>query len=322
MNQRDTIIKLTKEGHSEKVIEENLKIMFGLQAYSRKTIYKWFTLTKLGKENEPNEKPGPKADDQLICRIQQVLDEYPYASTRQIADTLHENESTIYRYLTRELGRVYKHSKWLPHCLNEKQKIERMKQSKELFEILKKCQKQSWRSIITGDQSWFKMQYDHSGAWLLPDDDNPEMNGSKISIARIMVTIIWGVNGFYIIDLLPHGTSYNSDYFIDNILSPLNSIKGQIWSETTKRYLWLHLDNSKVHNSMKSNAKYGEYGLKRTPHPPYSPDLALSDFYLFGFLKDKLKGQKFTSPDQLKEAIIEILSSISRDEKNVFLKIG
>lgn len=111
MNQRDTIIKLTEEGHSEKEIEENLKIMFGLQAYSRKTIYKWFTLTKLGKENEPNENPGREADDQIICRIQQVLDEYPYASTRQIADTLHENESTIYRYLTRELGRVYKHSK-------------------------------------------------------------------------------------------------------------------------------------------------------------------------------------------------------------------
>ena len=44
-----------------------------------------------------------------------------------------------------------------------------MKQSKELFEMLIKCQKQSWRSIITG-------------AWLLPDDDNPEMDGSKISI--------------------------------------------------------------------------------------------------------------------------------------------
>ena len=104
MNQRDTIIKFTKEVHSEKEIEEYLKIQFGLQAYSRKTIYKQFNLTKLGKENGPNEKPGPKADDQLICRITQVLDEFPYASTRQIADILNEKESTIYRYPTYLIG--------------------------------------------------------------------------------------------------------------------------------------------------------------------------------------------------------------------------
>ena len=63
------------------------------------TIYKWVTLSKLGKENEPNEKQGQKADDQLICRIIQVLDEFPHAYTRQITDILNENESTIYRYI-------------------------------------------------------------------------------------------------------------------------------------------------------------------------------------------------------------------------------
>ena len=44
-----------------------------------------------------------------------------------------------------------------------------------------------------------------------------------------------------------------------------------------------------------------------------------SDFYLFGVIKDKLKDHKFKSPDELKEAIIEILHSISQDErKRVF----
>jgi hypothetical protein len=28
--------------------------------------------------------------------------------------------------------------------------------------------------------------------------------------------------------------------------------------------------------------------MKRAPHPPYSPDLAPCDFYLFGYVKDRL----------------------------------
>lgn len=319
MNQRDFIIKLAKEGHDEKEIEEQLKIMFGQQAYKHTAIYKWMALTSLGKEDAPKEKPGPKPDEQLILRISQILLEYPFASIREIAEDLKESPSIIYRYLTSELGRVFKFSRWLPHSLSEPQKFERMVQSSLLLNVLESCKKQSWRNIITGDQSWFKMQYGHKGAWLLPEDDSPEMDGSQISIEKVMVTIIWGVNGFYIVDLLPQKTRYTSQYFINNILTQLNEKKIEIWSEARKRKLWLHLDNCRVHNSFDSSQKYDEYGFKRTPHPPYSPDIAPSDFYLFGYVKDRLKGKKFSSPEDLKDAIIEILNSISRDKrKDVF----
>jgi histone-lysine N-methyltransferase SETMAR len=36
-------------------------------------------------------------------------------------------------------------------------------------------------------------------------------------------------------------------------------------------------------------------------HPPYSPDLAFSDFHLFGPLKEHLGGQKFYMDDELKQ---------------------
>ena len=46
--------------------------------------------------------------------------------------------------------------------------------------------------------------------------------------------------------------------FIEIILRQLNAIKGQIWSETSKRNLWLLLDNCKVQNSVING-----YGLKK-----------------------------------------------------------
>ncbi|XP_071109085.1 protein GVQW3-like [Haliotis cracherodii] len=44
-------------------------------------------------------------------------------------------------------------------------------------------------------------------------------------------------------------------------------------------------------------------GFKVLPHPPYSPDLAPSDFFLFPNLKKKLCGRHFWSDDELTTAV-------------------
>ena len=64
-----------------------------------------------------------------------------------------------------------------------------------------------------------------------------------------------------------------------------------------------------------------KYGFKRAPHIAYLLDLAPSDFFLFGYMKEKLKGCSLKSLDDLKEKIYEILSKISREfRKSVFEK--
>jgi hypothetical protein len=49
-------------------------------------------------------------------------------------------------------------------------------------------------------------------------------------------------------------------------------------------------------------------------HPRYSPDLAPSDFWLFGYVKTSLVGQTFNEPEQLLEAITEFLNEIQLPE--------
>ena len=259
--------------------------------------------------------PGPKVDEQLLIRIQQAFEEQPYASIREIADNLHESISTVWRYVTQRLGRVFKASRWVPHLLTEEQKLKRVHDSQALYEVLIQCQSRQFRNILTGDQSWFSFTYGMKGAWVMPEDDNPEFDGSKISSNKIMVTVIWGVNGIYLVDFLEEGYHFNSTYFIEHILLPLHEMSCDIWTESSKRKIWLHLDNCKVHNSKAAMKKYDELGFKRTPHPPYSPDLAPSDFFLFGYTKDKLKGRTFKSREALEEEISDIFENISREKK-------
>ena len=58
----------------------------------------------------------------------------------------------------------------------------------------------------------------------------------------------------------------------------------------------LHLDNCRVDNSKKSNEWYNKNGVVRMLHPPYSQDLAPSDYFLFGYEKEKLSRLTFNSP--------------------------
>ena len=55
------------------------------------------------------------------------------------------------------------------------------------------------------------------------------------------------------------------------------------------------------------------------PHPSYSPDLAPSDSYLFGMLKNEFEGIRFENDDELEDAIKEEFPKIQKEElKSVF----
>lgn len=43
-------------------------------------------------------------------------------------------------------------------------------------------------------------------------------------------------------------------------------------------------------------------------HPPYSPDLAPSDFFLFGYLRKLLESEEFNDKNEIFDRINEILN--------------
>ena len=185
----------------------------------------------------------------------------------------------------------------------------------KLFQLLQECQQDKYRTIITGDQSWFIYNYAPEGAWVLEDDNLPICQNPHHLIEKMMITIIWGVNGTYILDELPEGEHYNSEYFIEHILRPLNEQKQTILESRKKKTLWLHIDNCRVHNSKVTDQEMKILGIQRAPHPPYSPDLAPSDFFLFGYVKGKLRGSSFKTREELYNEIFSIINDISSQKR-------
>ena len=50
-----------------------------------------------------------------------------------------------------------------------------------------------------------------------------------------------------------------------------------------------------------------EYGFEILPHPPYAPDMASSDFYLFPKLKSHFCGTQYGSNEGMIEAVNECM---------------
>jgi transposase len=56
-----------------------------------------------------------------------------------------------------------------------------------------------------------------------------------------------------------------------------------------------------------------ENGLRLAPHPLYSPVLAPSDFFVFAYVKEHLKGIGFPSYEGLLDALGEVVTGIESE---------
>ena len=114
-----------------------------------------------------------------------------------------------------------------------------------------------------------------------------------------MTTVFWDSKGIILIDYKPAGTSITGEYYANVIKQLWVAIKEKRRGKLAAGVLLLH-DNAPVHRV--AQAAIRECKFEQLNHPPYSPDLAPSDYYLFRNLKSHLRGTRFRDDDELKAA--------------------
>jgi hypothetical protein len=77
--------------------------------------------------------------------------------------------------------------------------------------------------------------------------------------------------------------------------------------------LIIHADNARSHTAQKTLKYRRENRLEMAPHSSYLPDLAPSDFFLFGHVKHIFEGTEFLSEQTLLAAIQRALSDLTGD---------
>jgi histone-lysine N-methyltransferase SETMAR len=114
-----------------------------------------------------------------------------------------------------------------------------------------------------------------------------------------------------LIKILKKDRKFNTDDYIAEILEPLSQWRS-IEAAGNKRKLLVHANNVRPHTAKLSTQYFNENQMKSTPHPPYSPDLGPSDFYLFGNIKRCLAGLSFEDAHELLAAVEGVREGIEK----------
>jgi hypothetical protein len=97
--------------------------------------------------------------------------------------------------------------------------------------------------------------------------------------------------------------NFNSEYFTNEIMQPLVAKLFPGGKMPHASRLIMHLDNCRVHFSKHTQMLFDKNSIIHVPELSYSPNLAPSDFWLFGHMKSTLQGFKFEGPDDLLQGI-------------------
>jgi histone-lysine N-methyltransferase SETMAR len=181
-------------------------------------------------------------------------------------------------------------------------------------------QDRGWHDVVTLDESRFYYTTNHESIWLPADEKVPERERKTVKSKKLMVTIVWNPNGFHFIDVFPNGSKFNAKYYTNKILSRVSEWRQETRGGATRRLI-VHADNARPHTAAISTSFLEENGMMKAHHPPYSPDLGPSDFYLFGYIIRNLSGTSFDEGRELLSAIVDNLDFIEKATLNrVFLE--
>jgi len=110
-------------------------------------------------------------------------------------------------------------------------------------------------------------------------------------------TVFWDSRGIIFFDNLEKDQTITGIYvgaLLDRLKVEIDKKIAPIW----RKKALLHQDNARVPTCAVAMAKIVENKYKMLPLPPYPPDLAPCDYFLFPYLKKWLGGRRFTSNEE------------------------
>ncbi|KAJ4452219.1 hypothetical protein ANN_03737 [Periplaneta americana] len=124
-----------------------------------------------------------------------------------------------------------------------------------------------------------------------------------LSVRKVMCTVFWDRKGILLIDFLPRGETVNADHYCETLRKLRRAIQNKRRGMLIAEVVLLH-DNARPHTARRTAAALTEFGWELFDHPPYSPDLAPSDFHVFLHLRKFLSsGEHFGNDEELKTSV-------------------
>ena len=314
--ERAVIQYLHKKGLTPKDIHNDMVATLGKDAPSYAKMKSWVAEFKRGRQSlEDDPRPGRPvnvATPEMVNKVHDIIMIDRRVTERYIASTVGISQERVHSILTDDLEMRKLSARWVPRLLTVDQKHTRRTLSRTNLNLFEEDSANFLQRFVTMDETWVhhftpeaKQQ---SKQWKHPGSPLPKKAKTVPSAGKVMASVFWDADGILLIDYLQKGQTINGTYYASLPTQLREKIKIRGRGKLTKGE-----DHAPVHKSVIAMAAIYDCGYKLIEHPPYSPDLAPSDFHLFPKLKTAISGTHFQSYDDVIHAVDDFLNGQEKD---------
>ena len=305
-------------------IFSQLEDAYGKDCPCRRTIYNWIAVFKQGRQSVfDEERSGRPSEisDETREKCVSIVREDRRITTRKLVDALNVSKGSLQAIL-QEMGVRNLASRFIPRFLFAEMCENRLNCCRENLRLFEQHGEAFLRNIITQDETPLSLYVPESkresSEWKFPGErGSRKMRAGTSHRKCLMLSIFWDSRGVVLIDFAEKNVRLNSYYYSDLVSQCRHAQRKERGIP-----MWFLQDNGAIHKSAESMRVLEESGFDLLDHPPYSPDLAPSDFYLFRHMKRHLRGKQFVDAEDLKGEVHSFLDQQTQDFfKNAFSEL-
>ncbi|UYV65532.1 hypothetical protein LAZ67_3004611 [Cordylochernes scorpioides] len=254
---------------------------YGDAVMSRRRVFEWYKRFKEGREETAdNERSGRPSTSTTPEKVNKVLELVDSIDNQDILGVRRLNAVLVPKDLTLDQKNAQKETASL-----------NLEATTDDPELLKR--------VITGDETWIygfdSETTQQASECRFKNEQRPKKARKAPSKIKVMFTVFFDYQGIVHHEFQQQGSTITADSYL-GVLRRLREAIRQKRPELWRSKSWiLHHDNAPAHAALKISKFLQDHSTSVFPQPPYSPDLAPCDFFLFGKLKKSLRVGNFTA---------------------------
>ena len=224
-----------------------------------------------------------------MSEVKEYVESYPHSSVEDVANHVGISTGSAHTILKVDLELRKVQVRWVPHCLTFSQKAARLQMAKTNLATYELSDPRRLLEIVTGDETWIQfkppIRKQDGKVWLKKGEVPPAVCVSDFRAPKVLYCIFFDGLGPVAQIPVPKGQTLTGQFYADVVLPEVEKFYLKRRPRTGTRGLKILHDNARPHKSLAVRQKIQDMGMHEVPHPPYSPDIAPCDFWLFRKLK-------------------------------------
>ncbi len=302
--QRCIIWWLWKHDKTARDIWLDLTAVFLEQTYSLDAVRFWVKEYENGRDKiedlDHSGRPKTARCEENVEAVMEGVASDRRQTVSQLSFHLQISHASVHRILKKDLKLRKKTAKYVPKLLTAAHKATRIESCRDILQW-RRDERHLLEKVVTGDESYFHLYMpetkEGSRQWLEAGAPRPQkaLRGRGGPRTKVMLLIFFDCHGVVFRKFYRNQTMTKELYLIalQDLFEAIQNRRTQLWRRGN---IILHDDNASPHRADIVENWKRRHAIWSLPHPPYSPDLAPADFWLFGRLKKVMRGIRY--PDQ------------------------